>query len=103
VVPLQSRDQLVRVQRFLFPREAVFPLREDLRRGRVERDRDAAARPVAGGLDRGDEKVERLARGGEIRSESSFVADAGGEAPGFQRPAKRWEDLDPGAQGLGEP
>ena len=80
--------------------EHVAAVLEDLAGRRIERDVDVAARLVAGGLDPGDEHLERLRVRLEIGSEAALVAARGAEAAVLQGRLQRVEDLGPDPQAL---
>src|SRR5215510_1702213 len=73
-----------------------------LRTGRVERDGDLFARRVAGGVDRLQDRLDRLIVRFQTRGEPAFVPDRGRIAALLQYAFQRVEDLGAPAQGLGE-
>ena len=68
----------------------------------VERDRHLLAGAVAGGLDPGQQQLQRVGIRIEVGGEASLVPDRGTEPALEQGPLQPVEDLDAGAQRLGE-
>src|SRR5204863_7160777 len=81
--------------------EDVAAVAEELRRRRVEGDRDPLA---VAGANRGFEQgLDRLLAGAEVGREAALVADPGREAPLVEQRAERMEGLraDPQRRGKG--
>ena len=80
--------------------EAVRAVAPELRRRRVERDRDPVR--VARLLGGGENDVDRLLARAEIRGEAALVADSGREPALVQQALQRVVDLGADLQRLGE-
>src|SRR5664280_1042208 len=78
------------------------PLDEDRARGRVQRDRDILARPVAGLFDRAEDHLDRRLVRRERRGEAAFVALPDREAAIVEDRPEGVEDLRTGPERLRE-
>ena len=81
--------------------EEVVAALIELGGGDIESEADLFAQFVPGRFDAFGQQFQSGAIGGQVGSETAFVADVGGQTPASQHFAQRVVALDPGPEGVG--